>query len=428
MGEPFGIGETGMIKKITDKNHILQLTLLCCAVYFASYMTRLSFGAVIAEIIASEGYAKPAVAVVTTALFVTYGGGQLISGMLGDRLDPGKIIFIGLVTSVVMNLAIPFCPSPWMMAVVWGINGFAQAMIWPPLVKILTNFLTNEEYKKATVRVSIASAAGTISVYLFAPLLITISGWRLMLFFAAGLAAVVAAVWLLFEKRIYRYAEQSGVECAEENSPSIVRNGKAAFARLIIPAGLIFIMFAIVMQGALRDGVTTWMPTYIVDTFKLSGSKSILTAVVMPMFSIISFKVTAYVYSRWLRNEVFCAGVMLFCGAICSLILTFAFSHSVALSVLLSALITGSMHGANLMLVCMVPAQLARFGKAATASGVLNSCTYIGSALSTYGIALVAERFGWAVTIGMWAIIAFAGALACAAVSRRWKRFLWQEL
>ena len=175
-------------------------------------------------------------------------------------------------------------------------------------------------------------------------------------------------------------------------------------------------MFAIVMQGALRDGVTHGCHVYR-GHLQAVGPKSILTAVVMPMFSIISFKVTAYVYSRWLRNEVFCAGVMLFCGAICSLILTFAFSHSVALSVLLSALITGSMHGANLMLVCMVPAQLARFGKAATASGVLNSCTYIGSALSTYGIALVAERFGWAVTIGMWAIIAFAGALACAAVS-----------
>ena len=57
-----------------------------------------------------------------------------------------------------------------------------------------------------------------------------------MLFFAAGLAAVVAAVWCCL-KSGFTAMPTSGVECAEENSPSIVRNGKAAFARLIIPPG-----------------------------------------------------------------------------------------------------------------------------------------------------------------------------------------------
>jgi hypothetical protein len=42
------------------------------------------------------------------------------------------------------------------------------------LVKILTNCLTNDMYKKATVSVSMASAAGTIFIYLLAPLLITV--------------------------------------------------------------------------------------------------------------------------------------------------------------------------------------------------------------------------------------------------------------
>jgi len=428
MGKSFSIGDT-MKKKIVDKKQILLLTILCCAVYFASYVTRLSFAAVLVEIISNEGYTKSAIAIVTTALFITYGAGQLISGVMGDRLDPKYIIFYGLLTSVAMNLLIPFCPSTGIMASVWAVNGFAQAMIWPPLVKILTNYMSNEQYKKASVRVSIASSAGTVAIYLLSPLFITIYGWRLVFYFVAGLAAAVAVVWLVGSKKIDRYAEEFGTEPETEYVYEMdkPKERKLPFGKIVMPAGLLFIMLAIIFQGSLRDGVTTWMPTYIVDTFHLASSTSILTAVIMPIFSIISFKITAYIHTRWLHNEVACGGAMLFSGFLASLILMFTFSQSVALSVFLSALITGGMHGANLMLVCMVPARLAKYGKASTASGVLNSCTYIGSALSTYGIALVAERFGWGATIGLWAVIALVGTLACIFSFRRWQRFLGEQ-
>lgn len=45
--------------------------------------------------------------------------------------------------------------------------------------------------------------------------------------------------------------------------------------------------------------------------------------------------------------------------------------------------------------------------------GVLNSCTYIGSAASTYGIAVLSDRIGWSSTLLVWALLAFAGTLIC---------------
>ena len=74
------------------------------------------------------------------------------------------------------------------------------------------------------------------------------------------------------------------------------------------------------------------------------------------------------------------------------------------------------MHGVNLLLVCMVPMY---FKNTSTASGVLNSFTYLGSALSTYGIALISENFGWNVTIWVWAGLALFGGLLCAVATRR---------
>ena len=62
-----------------------------------------------------------------------------------------------------------------------------------------------------------------------------------------------------------------------------------------------------------------------------------------------------------------------------------------------------------------------KYGNVSTVSGVINSCTYIGSALSTYGVALLSEVYGWNFTIFVWATIALSGTGICFAVSKAWK-------
>ena len=62
-----------------------RLTLLCAAVYFCSYLTRLDYGAVMVEMVRAEGFSRVDASAALTGLFITYGFGQLISGYLGDR-------------------------------------------------------------------------------------------------------------------------------------------------------------------------------------------------------------------------------------------------------------------------------------------------------------------------------------------------------
>ena len=92
-----------------------RLTLLCAAVYFCSYLTRLDYGAVMVEMVRAEGFSRVDASAALTGLFITYGFGQLISGYLGDRVKPQLLIFFGLIACGLMNLLIPFCSSPaWM--------------------------------------------------------------------------------------------------------------------------------------------------------------------------------------------------------------------------------------------------------------------------------------------------------------------------
>ena len=52
-------------------------------------------------------------------------------------------------------------------------------------------------------------------------------------------------------------------------------------------------------------------------------------------------------------------------------------------------------HGVNMMYTTLVVPNFARYGKTSFVTGLINSASYVGSAVSTYGVALVSEKFGW---------------------------------
>jgi len=119
---------------VKQQDHQAERILIgfCVAAYFVSYITRINYGTVLLEIVNSEGITKMSASMAVTGSFVTYGIGQLISGWLGDRIKPRYLMFIGLMVSAGMNVCVPLFSRPAAMLVFWCINGFAQALMWPP--------------------------------------------------------------------------------------------------------------------------------------------------------------------------------------------------------------------------------------------------------------------------------------------------------
>ena len=392
---------TSMTKKRTN-----LLILLFSAMYFTSYVSRINFGAVILEMVRAEGFLKSDVSLAVTASFVTYGAGQLVSGYMGDRMNPKLLMLSGLLLTALMNILIPFCPTPGVMVAIWAVNGFAQSFMWPPLVKIMAGLFDDETYRIATVRVSWGSSIGTIAVYLFSPLFISTIGWRGMFFFSFSMCIIMAFIWMLALRNTNTSVSMKS-DSAEASSGR--KNPFSSFA-------LVAIVVAIICQGALRDGITTWMPTYIAEVYNFGSSISILTGVILPIFSIICFRITLWFRNSKVKNELTLSAYIFLAGVVAAVLLAVLSSGNAALSIFLSALLTGAMHGVNLLLVCMLPMY---FKNTSTVSGVLNSFTYIGSALSTYGIALISENFGWNTTIWVWAGLALFGGLLCAVATRK---------
>lgn len=394
-----------------------RLTLLCAAVYFCSYLTRLDYGAVMVEMVRAEGFSRVDASAALTGLFITYGFGQLISGYLGDRVKPQLLIFFGLIACGLMNLLIPFCPSPAWMTVVWSVNGLAQAMMWPPLVRIMSQHMTESEYKVATVHVSWGSSLGTIVIYLMIPLLLKVSSWRGVFYCAAAVGMGMAAFWMARYGRVERTLPLQEQAAPAEEPGDAGKSGGGL--RALMPL-LAIMMGVIICQGTLRDGITTWMPTYLADTYHMESGKSILTGVLLPLFGMVCYQIVLWMNRKLVKNELQCAAIIFGVGLVSLLALRLLHAHSFALSVLILAFAVASMHGVNLIMTSMTPKYLAGSGKISMISGLLNACTYIGSALSMYGVALIADRFGWTVTESLWCAVALIGTLCAAACVPKW--------
>ena len=389
----------------------LKLIVLCSVVYFAGYLTRVDYAAAISEIERDMAISRQLASVAVTGSFFTYGIGQIVSGILGDRFDPRRVITVGLVMTSLINIMMFLLRNIYAMSVIWCFNGLFQALLWPPMVRICAEHMTNSEYSKGSTVISSAASAATIVVYLIVPAAISLGSWRYA-FLAGGLFTLsVAAVWHIGTRTI-DYQRKTAWD----------KNKTGRFAlKKVLALGIIPAIIAIIMQGILRDGVSTWIPTYINDVFRLSTSKSILTTTVLPLFSIASLYLSDYLSGK-LKNEITTASVFFIAAMVSSLAMALISSKIMIIDVLLLMLITGSMHGANLMLTARYPIRFVKYGKTAGISGLLNAFTYTGSALSSYGIAALSATAGWQITLLIWAVISAAGFLACLICNKRYLR------
>ena len=400
-----------------------KIAYFLAAVYFTSYCMRVNLAVMLVKICSEMQVEKSALAIVITGLTVAYGAGQVVSGFLGDRLKPYHIIPAGLALAVLCNVGIFFSTTIPAMTVIWSVNGFAHALLWPPIVRLMSTYLPAKDYSFAAVRVNQGSSIATVSLYLFCPLLLGFMEWRTIMLLCAAWGAVMVTLWFILYPRVFTNAVE------QEEKPQVpAPEQKALPVPLYIFGAIALIMPGIMLQGMLRDGVTSWMPSFLLETFGLSEENSIISTVILAIFTMISYSAFRALQQRFFKNEVTCAATI-FAGSaiVCAILFVvnlFAPAAALIPSLILMALTVAAMHGINLMLISIVPRRFVVFGKVSTYSGILNASTYVGAALSTYGFAALAETFDWNFTILTWVIISLVGAAVCFFGARIWQRHL----
>ena len=407
------------------------LIALCSFLYFTSYFARKDFAAVTAGMIQSEAIDKQVAGLIGTAMFVMYGIGQIISGYLGDRVKPKTLILVGLSTTAICNLIMPLIGEQTVMIPVWALNGLAQAMLWPPIVRILSRYLPHDLYVKASLLVTSAAHVATIVLYLYVPICLTLFSWKAVFISAATLSAVMFVIFIVglaicLPKNVENEASISPANDKKVSPVPEIDKEKSFFA-LLAQAGIIPIFGAIVSMGFLRDGIESWLPTLYAQAFGRAAEEATLISVALPIFAIISIMLITGLHKKVFRNEVFGASVMFMIaiGLCIPLMILISVDSTICgvICLILASLVCGAMHACNFLFISCIPWRFARYGRAAGASGFCNACTYVGAALSTYGIALISDIIGWSGAIGAWMAMAVVGLLLCFLALKRYTTF-----
>ncbi len=413
-----------MSKKKTDPI-VRMLSILCPLVYFASYLTRKNYGIVMEAVIASEGVTNAQAGLVETLALISYGAGQIISGILGDKFKPQNVILCGLSATTVCNLLMPFAPNMTFRAVIWFFNGFAQSMLWPPMVRIMATYMDKESYDTTCVNTNIFGISGTIFLYLTSSLVwlkfFGETGWKYTFFSSALICLAILLVWLAGFRKI-RATGSAAVKAVVEGKQDLTGKPKLTAGR-VMAAGFPFIALGIIMQGMLRDGVTDWVPTFIRNTFHIASEHSILMAVILPVIGVVSLKVIGIINKKFVRDEVRAAGCTFIIALACCAFLALFYDKNQWVTLGVSALVVGTMHAINFFLICIVPIRFEKYGMVSTMSGIINSLTYVGSAAALYGFGAISDKWGWNACVASWVVIAALGMALCFIGVRPWRRF-----
>ena len=405
---------------------------MCCMVYFVSYFSRKDFAAVMAEMASVGAINRENGGLIGTMLFIFYGTGQLISGYLGDKIRPKYLIILGLSVTGLCNACMSFVPEG-MMFFVWGLNGLAQAMLWPPIVKILAQYLDHKTYVTAHLAVTSAAHVATVLLYVFVPFCITFMSWKSVFITASSLAFLSMAIFAVVMRLILPADVDETAPVSRKTEDTDAQIGeKRSIISIMRESGIFTVFVCIIVIGFLRDGIESWMPTLYSEAFGKSVSESTLVSIILPIFSIISITVITALHKKGvIKNEVSGTAALFGLSLICAVPLAFFVSMKGTFfgiaALLLTALICGAMHGANFLLISCLPGRFSRFGRAATVSGVCNSCVYIGAAVSTYGIALISKQMGWPLTIATWSAILIIGIVFGALSYRRYTALIKNE-
>ena len=123
------------LSRLEDRRQGQRLFLLSWAAYAAAYVGRYNYSAVMAAITAEGVLSLSAAGAVSTGYFVCYAVGQVLCGLVGQRVSPFGMIPAGLLLSAGCNFGMGMVPAG-AMPVLWAANGLFQAMVWPPIVRL----------------------------------------------------------------------------------------------------------------------------------------------------------------------------------------------------------------------------------------------------------------------------------------------------
>lgn len=376
----------------TEKKHSASyqkyLVFLCWFIYTMANVARYSYSANVTLIEEKYGVSHAVAGLPATFYFFAYGLGQILTGALCKKYNVRYVVTGALLVSAGCNFLL-FCQIDFTyVKYIWAINGLAQSNFWPLLMLTLGRNI-DEEYRSGTgIVMSTATAGGTFLSYGISALFAVRKEFFHYTFLVSSvLLPVIGLLWFFSSKNLKKSVASEKIVASEVQT----KKKKVSWSTIVLLG--VFAEFSM-MSLAISGGLRQWVPAILKDSYGLEDWMSIFVSVLLPLFSIFASFISAFLY-RKVKDFSLVVGLMfavsvVLCGALTALL-----QVSWGIVMVVFVLLMLAMGVIQNQMTVIAPLSMQEKANSGFLAGFLNGCSYIGNALSTYGLGLIADHSGW---------------------------------
>ncbi len=387
-----------LTKTDNKKSQAFLLLFLAWLVYSTSYLGKVNYSANITQIIDFYGVTKAQAGVVPTFFFFAYGIGQVFNGIFCKRYNIKWMVFISLVVSAIINLTIAVTANFVIIKWLWLINGFVLSVLWPTLIRLLSESLPQKALGTSTVVMGTTVALGTLIIYSLSSVYAAFGKFKLSFYTASFAVLAVSVVWVILYNRAFILAKTEKAEdepiVSSKNAEASQSSQKNAEKKLLFASIYVF-CFCAIGVNLIKDGLTTWVPSILKEEFSMSDSLSILLTLFLPVLAIFGNAFALKIHKK--IPDYINHSVVIF-TIIAVLIAMIIFSLSLELvAVMLVGLVSVNFLASSLnsLVTSIFPLFMRGKVNSGLFAGILNGFCYLGSTISSYGLGAIADKFGW---------------------------------
>ncbi len=369
--------------------------------YLFFYNGRQNINLVMTQMAEDLGSTTSALGIVSSALFWCYAFGQLINGRLGAFFGYKRFMIIGVVASSVLNVVISFQHSITVIAILWGLNGFFQSMVWSNGLGVVNKWWPNKKRGFATGLTTFFSGMAQVTTYLSVLLCLHLNpewGWRAAFRFPMIPLLLSLIAFVLFFKNA---PSEVGLGELEENEDKANSELDKAIREkgYFYPYKLLFsepkvILFCFIsaIAGIGRYGLLTWIPTYFIEELGLTIKDGIFSSILLPFGQACAMFVFPIITDKLLKGKrepmLLIASLVTFCGMLIFPFLKNQIAASIMLFVLgVFAMVTG--------VIWTIAGDIGGKALSSTVVGVFDWAVYMGAAVQALLFGFVKDAFGW---------------------------------
>ena len=380
-----------MLRIRNSTRNAIILGVLCSVAYLAVYFARNILGTVTPQIIAQNVLTTEFIGGLSSIYFVAYAIGQLINGVIGDKLKAQYMISFGLILAGLCNLLFPFLVhTPFALQVVYGATGFFLSMIYAPMSKLVAENTEPEHAPRCSLGYTLASFLGSPAAGIAA----AVFSWQGAFFSSSAALLIMGAVCLI----IFTTLERKGiVRYHQFDRPK----GQSFDVKVLIRHKIIRYTFVSILTGVIRTSVVFWLPTYLSQHLGYETDAAATVFTVATFFISVSAPLSLVVYELLKRKLSVCVPLFFTVSAI-SFLGVFFVQGRLANIILMVIAILASNSASSAMWSIYCPS-LRDTGMVSSATGYLDFVSYMAASVSSTLFANAVTSIGWGRLILVWA-------------------------